>query len=264
MTGKTDALVTISVVSHGQEELVTNLLGDLASCSQFSVILTHNLSGAVISIPDSLEARIQVIRNATPKGFGANHNAAFRHCTTPYFCVLNPDIRLSEDPFPKLLACLLDSHVALVAPAVLNTRGEIEDSSRDFPTIWGLLLKAMGGTDGRLKYSLNDPPQRPDWVAGMFLLLRSEAFRSLDGFDEGFHLYYEDVDLCARLRKKGHDLLLCPAVRVVHDARRTSHRDLRYLVWHFSSMSRYFIKHLGRLPNKKGIDGISGSSRESV
>lgn len=250
MVGEADALVTVSVVSHGQGELVTNLLEDLASCSQVSVVLTHNLPEPAIRFPEALEVRGRIIQNTIPKGFGANHNAAFRYCTTPFFCVLNPDIHLPEDPFPGLLACLLNPKVALVAPAVLNPRGEIEDSSRDFPTLWGLLLKAMGRTDGRFKYRLDDPPQRPDWMAGMFLLLRSEAFRSLDGFDEGFHLYYEDVDLCARLRKQGWELLLCPTVRVIHDARRASRRKLRYLAWHLSSMSRYFFKHLGRLPRK--------------
>jgi GT2 family glycosyltransferase len=59
-----------------------------------------------------------------------------------------------------------------------------------------------------------------DWVAGMFLLIRTEAFRALGGFDEGFHLYYEDVDFCARAWKAGWKVQVHPEVSVIHDAQR--------------------------------------------
>lgn len=245
------ARITVSVVSHGQGDLVAVLLGDLARCHDVAaVILTQNIPEPEIQCPDEIMERIQVIRNVSPLGFAANHNAAFQRCATPFFCILNPDIRLPEDPFSSLLDCFADSRVALAAPAVTNNLGEIEDSARAFPTPLGLFMKIIGVTDGRLVYRLGDQPQRPDWIAGMFLLVRSEVFHSVGGFDAGFHLYYEDVDLCARLRKMGHDLLLCPSTHVIHDARRSSRRNLRYFLWHLSSMSRYFLKHLGRIPKR--------------
>jgi len=77
-------------------------------------------------------------------------------------------------------------------------------------------------------------------VAGFFMLFRSAAFRSLGGFDERYFLYYEDFDLCCRLRAAGHAIAWVPQARVVHDARRTSHRNARYLVWHASSVLRFF------------------------
>jgi hypothetical protein len=231
--------------------MVTALLEDLARCPQVAtVILTYNLPESEISFPESLAERVIVLHNSRPMGFAANHNAAFRHCTTPYFCILNPDIRLPENPFKELLGCFDDVRTALVAPAVLNPAGCVEDSARSYPTPWLLFLKALGITDGCLPYRLGDPLQRPDWLAGMFLLVRSDVFRAVGGFDAGFHLYYEDVDLGARLRKAGHELLLCPGVSVVHDARRTSHRNPRFLSWHLASMVRYLYKHWGRLPGK--------------
>lgn len=62
------------------------------------------------------------------------------------------------------------------------------------------------------------------------------------GFDPG-KKNPEDVDLCARLWRSGRRVMLCPAVRVVHDARRASRRDLRHMRWHAASMARYFRKH---------------------
>jgi len=77
----------------------------------------------------------------------------------------------------------------------------------------------------------------------MFMMVKRQAFADIGGFDEKFFLYYEDVDLCARFKKAGWAVKYDPRAEVVHDARRTSHTNLRYLKWHLSSMLRYFIKH---------------------
>ena len=89
----------------------------------------------------------------------------------------------------------------------------------------------------------------PEWVAGMFMLFRSQDFARLGGFDEAFFLYYEDVDICVRAWKQGMKIVACPQVSVVHDARRDSHRSARHIRWHLASMVRYFFKHWGRLPH---------------
>lgn len=235
-------VITVSIVSHGHGALLPGLLEDLAACPEVSsVILTRN-----IPEPDIIAARserLTVIDNPRPQGFGANHNAAFRAAHTPFFLVLNPDVRLAGNPFPALLACLEDERVALCAPAVVNPAGALEDSARRFPSLADLTLKALGRYDGRLQYALGDPPRTAPWVAGMFMLIRGTDYADLGGFDEGFFLYYEDVDLCARLWRSGRRVMLCPAVRVVHDARRASRRDLRHMRWHAVSMARYFRRH---------------------
>src|SRR5690606_14674162 len=87
-----------------------------------------------------------------------------------------------------------------------------------------------------------------DWAAGMFMLFRAEAFEAIGGFDEGFHLYYEDVDICTRLWIAGWKVMLHPGVQVVHDAQRTSHRNFRYMRWHVSRKARYLRKPTGGLP----------------
>jgi GT2 family glycosyltransferase len=80
----------------------------------------------------------------------------------------------------------------------------------------------------------------------MMLLVRSETFRSIGGFDEKFFLYYEDVDLCARLRMLGHEIRQERTVEAVHDARRQSRRNPRFTCWHLTSMTRYLLKNYAR------------------
>lgn len=248
MTESCRQLITVSVVSHGQGQLVAALLEDLACCQNVSeVVLTQNIPEDEIPCPESLQPRLRVIVNEHPRGFAANHNQAFRFCETSMFAVLNPDIRLSDDPFPQLTRALELCSVGVVAPAVRNPRGDLEDSARTFPTPLRLLRKFMGLGDGRF-LTVGAMPQEVDWTAGMFLLFPASVYSELGGFDKGFFLYYEDVDICARLWRSGRRVILHPGVTVIHAAQRASRRKLRYMKWHLFSMFRYFVKHAWRLP----------------
>jgi N-acetylglucosaminyl-diphospho-decaprenol L-rhamnosyltransferase len=248
---ETIPFVSISIVSHGQGNLVAEALGDLARMAdavRIEVILTKNVPEALPFSTSDFSYPLTIVGNEVPKGFGANHNAAFKLAQGEWFCVMNPDIRLTEDPFMVLLAEMARRPAAVIGPAVLTPSGQIEDSIRHFPSILSLADKMLSRDDGRYPFALGDETFEADWVAGMFMLFRAEDYRAVGGFDEGFFLYYEDVDICARLWKAGARVLACPKAQVIHDARRTSRRDFRYLRWHVSSMARYFWKHWGRLP----------------
>jgi N-acetylglucosaminyl-diphospho-decaprenol L-rhamnosyltransferase len=237
----------LSVVSHGQGELVSRFLGDLGRLTpSLDVILTCNIPEPDPIHIDGLSS-FRRIDNSYPKGFGANHNAAFEHCTSEFFCVANPDVRLTCDPFDELITSMHDPGVGLVAPRVVDPAGNYEDSARYFPTPASLAGKMLGLGEGRYPV-FGEDAVAVEWVAGMFMLFRAEAFREIGGFDERFFLYYEDVDVCARLWKTGWKVKLHPGILIIHAAQRTSRREARYMATHLASMARYFAKHLGRLP----------------
>src|SRR5262249_12282285 len=147
------------------------LLRDLDEhCGAVKLVITEN-------IPERTALSLPGIANGTPKGFGANHNAAFRRCDTTYFCVCNPDIRLASDPFRPLLQALEQGRPAVAGPLVRAPSGRIEDSARRFPTAASLARKAvfpgMHGPD----YPTDRGTLEVDWLAGMFMLFRSGAFR---------------------------------------------------------------------------------------
>jgi N-acetylglucosaminyl-diphospho-decaprenol L-rhamnosyltransferase len=238
-------VISVSVVSHGQAHLVSRLLRDIRSLGRddLQIILTVNLPETLPAEARAQEG-VEVIRNATARGFGANHNAAFRAARGEFFCVLNPDIRLAQDPFPALLTALREPQVALAAPCIVDGGGRLEDSARRFPTV-ASLLKKLFRLAPRLDYPADQPPPSPDWVAGMFMLFRREAFEKAGGFDARFFLYYEDVDLCRRLRRLGFDVRLVPQATVTHEAQRASRRDLKHMLWHAKSMLRYLTTNYG-------------------
>lgn len=226
--------------------MVSRLVLQLLECDEVSrIIVTLNL-------PEKLELpkseRLEIIQNATPLGFGTNHNQAFLRSGEAYFCPLNPDVTLLGNPFSQLVASMDGSGAGISAPSVISPQGFLEDSVRCFPTLLGLVAKVLRISSGRLHFETRSEPFCPDWVAGMFMLFRHEAYSTLGGFDEGFFLYYEDVDICIRAWRAGMKIVFCPSVSVIHDAQRDSHRSLRHLRWHLASMARYFWRHLGRLP----------------
>lgn len=237
----------LSVVSHGQADLVSQVLFDLAALPQsMAVSVTGNCPDS-LPVQKSTPSFCDWVENPTPKGFGANHNAVFAYADESVFGVINPDLRFTQNPFPELLKALAMPDVGVVAPIVRAPNGEVEDNARHFPGLGDLTAKALGRSDGRVCLA-GTAPQPVDWVGGMCMLFKREAFAAVGGFDEGFYLYYEDVDICARLWRAGWRVLLAPMAEVVHDAQRASRRDWAYRRWHLASMMRYFIKHWGRLP----------------
>lgn len=240
--------VSISVVSHGQGALVGTLLADLAArvSTPLEVTVTVNVPETLAFDRARFDFPIRIIENPAPKGFAANHNAAFHATRGAAFCVLNPDIRVERDPFPELLQCLRDPSVAVAAPLIRNPAGGIEDSARRFPTPFSLLRKTWSRRI-EVDYPIGSETIYPDWVAGMFMLIPREVFASLQGFDERYFLYYEDVDLCARIRLAGKRVVLCPSAVAIHDARRRSMSSLRFARWHASSMTRYLLFWATRL-----------------
>ena len=240
------ASVCVSIVSHGHGAMVEGLVNTLLGFSEVGqLILTLNVPENLI-FPD--DSRIKRLENANTKGFGANHNAAFKMCREAFFCVLNPDSEFSTNPFPVLLETLKLERAAVAAPLVVSPSGSIEDSMRYFPRPVTLLMKFLSGADGRYSAKSGQEHFFPEWCAGMFMLFRSRDFERLSGFDERYFLYYEDVDICVRAWRLGLKVAACPRVSVVHDARRASRRSACHLRWHLASMARYFVKYWGRLP----------------
>jgi GT2 family glycosyltransferase len=234
--------ISLSVVSHGQMSMVQKLLTDISQhCAdeRIELILTLNLQDEAAPDLSGLAFPAQLLRNTKPLGFGANHNQAFSHAKGAFFCVLNPDIRLDVNPFPPLVQALAAPHIGVAAPLVVGMDGKQEDSARRFPTPMAILRRLLTGKHAAV-YVTQGNAYQPDWVGGMFMLLPQAVYRQINGFDERYFLYYEDVDFCGRLRLQGWNAVLCPAAHVTHDAQHSSHKSLRYMRWHLGSMLRFF------------------------
>ncbi|KDP87531.1 glycosyltransferase [Cupriavidus basilensis] len=232
--------ITFSIVSHGQSALLPPLLEQLQALSAtmpMQVIVTENIPDSRPALRDCPGCPILWKVNSQPKGFGANHNAAFRDCRTPLFMVLNPDVRFPPDTGLDALVAQISEHPGVAGPRVLSPDGRVEDSARRVPGLLRLVLRRLRGVS-EPDYGVGVPVQQVDWIAGMCMLFDSASFKAVGGFDERYHLYCEDIDVCLRLHRLGRSVAWVQSAQVIHDAQRQSHRDRRYLNWHVKSLAR--------------------------
>lgn len=233
---RVDGLV-VSIVSHGHGASVQELIWTLARLNAgviVRVVLTLNLPEAEPVPPaEGWPFVFQIIHNAHPAGFGANHNRALAGATEPFVCVLNPDVELAgHDPFVALLRSAALPGTGCAYPVQIDAQGRLQDSERELPTPWGLWRRrALGLSETKV-----------DWVNAACLVLPQPVWQKLGGFDEAYFMYCEDVDLCLRLRLAGLAMVRAPA-QLVHTGQRASHRRWAHLRWHVQS-----LLHLWRSP----------------
>jgi len=134
-----------------------------------------------------------------------------------------------EDPqlWPSLLDAASREGVGAVAPTLLNEDGTPQDQQRALVTPWSLFLRRV----------LHRPERRVDWYSAAFLMFPTELYAALGGFDERYHMYCEDVDLCLRLQLAGHHLVRATG-QATHLAQRDSLRQWRPALWHWQSFWR--------------------------
>ncbi len=242
-------LLSISIVSHGHGDMVLRLiksLRDHEAEEDLEIIITENLlreSGFLNRFDDR---PITKIVNDNIKSYAANHNQAFEKAKGEYFCILNPDVIFIEPVFQTLIDSIENGRADIVAPLVVNSMGEIQDSYRPLPTPFSILTRIAGLKQSQSSPPLDDPIF-PDWLAGIILFMRWEIYSNLKGMDERYRMYFEDVDFSSRARIAGNMIMLDPSRKIVHDAQRSSRQIPSLALRHFSSGVRFYKSDVYKL-----------------
>ncbi len=243
--------ITLSIVSHGDADKIARLLGSIQkhepdARARFQLILTDNMKDELPDQDSSGWASLRILRNERRLGFAENHNNAFRRAQGDYFVILNPDLVFEKPILELLLSSLHDHKADLIAPQIVDETGAVQDSYRPLPTPFELIQRRLPGYTFKPYQPDAGGIVRPDWIAGMFWLMRSETYRQLGGLDEKFFLYFEDVDFCSRARLGGKRIMVDTSIQVRHDAQRSSRRKLYFLYLHAKSALRFFLSPVYR------------------
>lgn len=193
---------------------------------------------------------VNVVWNRDNAGYARACNQGIAATAEQFVFVLNSDTSLREDTVTQVVSCF-ERHpeAGVVAPMLRNTDGSLQFSCREFPSIRTAFVHAFLGlfrgdnaSSAQYKKMTWDHSRECEvpWVSGAFMGLRREALEQLDGFDEGYFMYVEDVDLCWRMWQGGWKVIYQPFAEVVHHIGMSSRAvPARMVFHHHASMLRF-------------------------
>jgi GT2 family glycosyltransferase len=248
--------VSAVVISHGHADELTRSLPALAPQVEELVVIANVPGSLPIELPEGTRATA----NEDPLSFAANANLGAAHTEHELVLIANPDAVPEPDAVP-ILRAFMEAHprCGVAGPKMLYRDGSRQASRRRFPTVGGTLMRR---TPLRLlfpplrwqrrHYLLGDEPDGPvqaDTMLGAFLLLRRAMLDEIGGWDAGFRMYCEDIDLNYRAAKAGWERWYVPAAVVRHEYAAVIDKTFlsRHTLWHARAMLRFLRKHPERL-----------------
>jgi len=227
-----------------------------------AVVVVHEEGPELARCVAALEPQVEelvVIRNLVdnerPLGLAANANRGIARTSAQFVVLANPDTEAAPDAV-EILREFAEAHprAGIVGPELVFPDGSPQHSRRRFPTVRGTLvrrtpLRRVLNAERHFYADDATEPVESDWLLGAFLLLRRTMLDELGGFDEGFRLYGEDIDLAYRAAEAGWERWYVPTARVVHVHAAVTDRTFmtRRTLWHWRGILRFVRKHPERL-----------------
>lgn len=246
-----------------------SIADELAGRDWEAIVVDNASADGSATIAEEFVPRVRLIRNDQNVGFARGVNQGLAATSAPLALIMNPDCRLVAGA----LACLerelqLNEHCAIVGPRILNPDGSVQGSARGDPDMFTglfgrntMLRRVLPGFSVSKRNVIGDDSLGTgqasvivDWVSGACMLARRDALDKVHGFDERYFLYWEDADLCRRLRGKAYHVRYVPAATAIHRVGHSSRtvRESAVRAFHESAYL-YYASHVapGRLHPKR-------------
>ena len=241
-----DCLKSLQAASRGS---------DLIKLSSCVIVDNASTDRSLDSLP-ALGIPLTIIKNADNKGFGSACNQGSKIGNSKYILFLNPDVRLSPDSLEKTVSFMEEPRNQKVAATGIQFvfDGKIQRTTARFPTRTSFFYQMLGLDrlwPGRFPPLLmtdwdHEESRELDHVPASFLLIRRKIFEELQGFNEQFFMYYEDLDLSFRIKKAGWKIYYLATVQSFHRGGGTSYQvRAERLYYVLCSRVYYVAKHFG-------------------
>ena len=245
MTGTAPARTSVAavIVNFNAGEALAESLQSLARDPDVdweAVVVDNASSDGSADAVEAVAPWVRLVRNRENVGFGRGVNQGIAATKAPLVLLINPDCVIRPGATAMLERVLRDDPTcAIVGPRILDPDGSVQGSARGNPDMFtGLFGRTSalrrvlpGSTLSQRNVVSADDPQRHasgdaskvvDWVSGACMLARRSALEQVGGFDERYFLYWEDADLCRRLRGEGFAIRYAPEAVAVHQVGRSS------------------------------------------
>jgi GT2 family glycosyltransferase len=256
--------ISIIVVSYRGWDRLTKCLDSLNKFKgdrfSFEVIVVDNNSrDDILFTLERKYSTFKFIKNTINGGYANGNNLGARHASGEYILILNPDTVATETEIERMLI-ISGTHpeYSIISCRQVNENGKLTASSGEFPrfgnltgfqrSVAGLFKRksaARDSDDGHIVF--------PDWISGSVVWIKSDLYRKLNGFYEGFWMYYEDVDICKRVTTTGGKVALLMDVTIEHNHGGSSRVDIRTAS--VTKTEVHVSRHLYVSRNMKGAGG---------
>jgi N-acetylglucosaminyl-diphospho-decaprenol L-rhamnosyltransferase len=248
----------VVAVTYSPGDTLPGFVESLSTATTRPVELVLADNGSTDGAPERAVAthpHVRLLRTGGNVGYGAAANAGLSDVTEGWALVANPDVRFEPGSVDELLDVAARwPRAATVGPAIRTPEGELYPSARDLPALGtgtghALFARVWPANPWTASYRREHeaPRERPaGWLSGSCFLVDLAAFHSVGGFDPGYFMYFEDVDLAERLGRRGWLHVYAPSAVVVHEGGHSTRREPhRMLKVHHASALRYLS---GRYP----------------
>jgi len=240
--------ISIIILNYKSERhlgrCIESLQKYLSVISHEIIIVNNDAEPLTSTLP--LE-NLQIINNPINEGFAKACNRGAKISQGKILFFLNPDTEILSGNFTDLVAAFNDSSVGIVSPQLINTAGAVQPWSAGYKiNLSEVILNNLGFIRSK-KLWKNNLATAPDWISGAALAINSELFKKINGFDENFFMYFEDVDLCKRVKEESLSVSILPTLKVLHLSGQSSSSLNQQKKYYYASQDYYFKKHFGLL-----------------
>ncbi|RLC35941.1 glycosyltransferase family 2 protein [Candidatus Falkowbacteria bacterium] len=238
---------SIIIVNYNTKEITKNCIDSIfRNCpgNNYEIIVVDNNSqdNSREFLENNFGNKIKLINNKTNKGFGAGNNRGARTAMGEYLFFLNSDTLINNDIFKQIENYLINNkEVGILAPEL-----KLKDGCRQ-PDVFGRFPNIKNTIFNKLSVNATCNDQDIDWVSGAALVIRKNLFAQLKGFDENFFMYFEDIDLCKRIKELGYKIMVLPEISVVHLGGASFSDFNKKKKFYYQSQDYYFKKYYGVL-----------------
>ncbi len=258
--------LSIIIVTWNSQEFIRNCLDSIlissGNLSSEIIVVDNGSCDETAKIVEQLYPQVNLIQNKKNWGYAKASNQGIEEARREYILLLNPDTQVLEYALSLMYDFMEEnSEVGALGPKLLNPEKSVQASCREFPTFSTLIWEFFGLSRlfprsrvfgrWRMGYFGFDKPREVDQPMGSSLLLRRTTLEDVGVFDENFAMFFNDVDLCYRIKESGWKIYFYPEAKVIHYKGASTRKVKARMTWlSHLAFYKFFKKHKTGLVNR--------------
>ena len=233
-------------VRHFLELSIKSVQAAIANLDAEIIVADNASTDDSCAMVKQLFPEVILIENKTNLGFSKANNQAVKIAKGEYICILNPDTVVAEDTFTKLLDfTIAKENLGIVGCKLIDGSGKfLPESKRNTPVVKVAIKKLFGNSENYYANHIKESDiAKVDVFVGAFMLMKKAVFTKVNGFDEDYFMYGEDIDLSYKVLNSGFENYYYGETTIIHYKGESTLRDKKYAKRFYKAMQIFYKKH---------------------